>query len=326
MSHPMFEVIRHLSLSSGQTAWTKPNIKFPGLMSSPKHLMNLFAQLAMYNLFGFMVMASACQWETPMFAKTPATMWMHWRGVCRGCMTSQGYPDRYLLLDNTAWDNKNSKMLRFWLKLTALGVIDTCNIGFPIKGHTRTCLDAVGGQAVTRCSHETFETAQELVEVYQRFLDDASLETSCYFRKAWKHDSSPEWDKWLEEIPVTLTGLTGPKAPHLFRILKRKMLSMKDLDSLQYEFAPGHPEDILLLCHMFESSPKPFQAEVAIRAESLPGLISRLTWQPSGEHPRRHVAWKIRNEVKVKADAAFAKHLELVLSCFFFVTKRITDS
>ena len=104
------------------------------------------------------------------------------------------------------------------------------------------------------------------------------------------------------------------------------MLSMKDLDSLQYELAPGHPEDILLLCHMFESSPKPFQAEVAIRAESLPGLISRLTWQPSGEHPRRHVAWKIRNEVKVKADAAFAKHLELVLSSFFFVTKRITDS
>ena len=43
VSHPMFEVIRHLSLSSGQTAWTKPNIKFPGLMSSPKHLMNLFA-------------------------------------------------------------------------------------------------------------------------------------------------------------------------------------------------------------------------------------------------------------------------------------------
>ena len=228
----------------------------------------------------------------------------------------------FLLLDNTARDNKNSKMLRFWLKLTALGVIDTCNIGFPIKGHTHTCLDAVGGQAVTRCSHETFETAQELVEVYQRFLDDASLETSCYFRKAWKHDSSPEWNKWLEEIPVTLTGLTGPKAPHLFRILKRKMLSMKDLDSLQYEFAPGHPEDILLLCHMFESSPKPFQAEVAIRAESLPGLISRLTWQPSGEHPRRHVAWKIRNEVKVKADAAFAKHLELVLSCFFLCHKK----
>jgi hypothetical protein len=162
--------------------------------------------------------------------------------------------------------------------------------------------------------------------VYQCFLDDASLETSCYFRKAWKHDSSPEWDKWLEEIPVTLTGLTGPKAPHLFRILKRKMLSMKDLDSLQYEFAPGHPEDILLLCHTFESSPKPFQAEVAIRAESLPGLISRLTWQPSGEHPRRHVAWKIRNQVKVKADAAFAKHLELVLSRFFTLSQRITDS
>ena len=115
----------------------------------------------------------------------------------------------------------------------------------------------MGGQAVTRCSHETFETAQELVDVYQRFLDDASLETSCYFRKAWKHDSSPEWDKWLDEMPVTMTGLTGPKAPHLFRILRRKMLSMKDLDSLQYDFAPGHPEDILLLCHMYESSPKP---------------------------------------------------------------------
>ena len=215
----------------------------------------------------------------------------------------------FLLLDNTCRDNKNAKMIRWWLKLTALGIIDSCNIGFPQKGHTHNCLDAVGGQAVTRCSHETFETAQELVDVYQRFLDDASLETSCYFRKAWKHDSSPEWDKWLDEMPVTMTGLTGPKAPHLFRILRRKMLSMKDLDSLQYDFAPGHPEDILLLCHMYESSPKPFQAEVAIRAESLPGLLSKLVWQPSGEHPRRHVAWAIRNKVKAKADAALQKHL-----------------
>ena len=129
--------------------------------------------------------------------------------------------------------------------MTALGVIDSCNIAFPMKGHTHTCLNAVGGQAVTRCSHETFE----FVQVCQRLLDSASLETSCYFRNEWKHDSSAEWDKWLEEVPVSLTGLTGPKAPHLFRILKRKMLSIKDLDSLQYEFAPGHPKEILLLCH-----------------------------------------------------------------------------
>lgn len=215
----------------------------------------------------------------------------------------------FLLLDNTCRDNKNSKMIRWWLKLAALNIIDSCNIGFPQKGHTHNCLDAVGGQAVTRCSHETFETAQELVEVYQRFLDDASLETSCYFRKAWKHDSSPDWEKWLAEMPVNMTGLTGPKAPHLFRILRRKMLSVKDLDSLQYDCEPGHPEDIMLLCHMYESSPKPFQAEVAIRAESLPGLHSRLTWQPSGEHQRRHVAWAIRNKVKVKADAALQKYL-----------------
>jgi hypothetical protein len=85
-----------------------------------------------------------------------------------------------------------------------------------------------------------------------------------------------------------------------------------------------HPEDILLLCHMYESSPKPFQAEVAIRAESLPGLLSRLTWQPSGEHPRRHVAWKIRNQVKVKADAALQKHLVFLESklCIFCIFSR----
>ena len=85
-----------------------------------------------------------------------------------------------------------------------------------------------------------------------------------------------------------------------------------------------HPEDILLLCHMYESSPKPFQAEVAIRAESLPGLLSRLTWQPSGEHPRRHVAWKIRNQVKVKADAALQKHLVFLESklCIFCILSR----
>ena len=227
----------------------------------------------------------------------------------------------FLLLDNTCRDNKNAKMIRWWMKLVALNIIDSCSIGFPMKGHTHNCLDAVGGQAVTRCSHETFDTANELVQVYQRFLDGASLESSCYFRKSWKHDSSPEWDKWLDEMPVTLTGLTGPKAPHLFRILTRKLLSMKDLDNLRYDFAPGHPDDILLLCHSYESSPKPFQAEVAIRGESLPGLLSKLTRQPSGEHPRRHVAWKIRNQVKVKADAAFAKHLELCFVHFCLSTK-----
>ena len=227
----------------------------------------------------------------------------------------------FLLLDNTCRDNKNSKMIRFWIKLVAFNIVDAAHIGFPIKGHTHTCLDAVGGQAVTRCSHETFETANELTQVYQRFLDEASLESSCYFRKSWKHDSCPEWDDWMSEVPVVMKGLTGPKAPHLFRIMRRKMLSVKDLDHLEHALSPGHPDDIVVVCHSYMSSPKPFQVEVAVPGEALPSLVARFRRQPFGEHARRHVPFKVRQHVKTKANAALAKRLGrvaqvFVLKCF----------
>ena len=87
-------------------------------------------------------------------------------------------------------------------------------------------LEDVGGQAVKRRSHETFDTANELVQVYQRFLDDASVRWPGVMQVATSgnHGSMIQaLNKWLDEMPATLTGLTGPKAPHLFRIVQKTL-------------------------------------------------------------------------------------------------------
>ena len=135
-----------------------------------------------------------------------------------------------------------------------MDVFATATLLFPIKGHTHGPLDGIGGHCVTRCSHMTFDSANELTHVYQDFLSRASFEEGTFAKSCWKHDESPD-----SEIPLSFANLTGPLAPHGFRILRRKDMTQADLDHAKYRCANQSPDDIILAVFEYMSDPLPYQ-------------------------------------------------------------------
>ena len=218
----------------------------------------------------------------------------------------------YLVLDNTSRDNKNQHMLRFWCKLHVLQVFETIYIAFPTKGHTHGPLDGVGGHATVRCCNETFDTAAELVQVYDKFLADATFEEGTFFQDAYKHDNAADWQQWQQELPLEFSFLTGPKAPHGFRILSRKALTPADLAEAQQtsHVLPGtqpRPDDLMMAVYQHMSDAAPFQICWLLASAEVSGLRRSMAVQPSGLHPRRAISQQDRQQVKQRADAGFKK-------------------
>ena len=145
------------------------------------------------------------------------------------------------------------------MKLICLDVFATATLLFPIKGHTHGPLDGIGGHCVTRCSHMTFDSADELVDVYNGFLSRASFEEGTFAKRCWKHDESPDWNAWIAEIPLSFANLTGPLAPHGFRILRRKDMKQADLNHAKYSCANQSPDDVMLAVYEYMSDPLPYQ-------------------------------------------------------------------
>ena len=129
-------------------------------------------------------------------------------------------PKHYFhIMDNTSSSNKNQFTMKWFVKLIMMGVFQSAVALFPIKGHTHGPLDAVGGHAVVRCSHQTFETADGLVRTYNDFLQQASFEKGTFDASAYKHDDAADWHAWANEVPLSFQHLTGPRAPHGFRFM-----------------------------------------------------------------------------------------------------------
>ena len=78
------------------------------------------------------------------------------RGLSRIFDSLRALPRRVtLVLDNTSSNNKNQIMVRFLLKCKLLGIFDQVYLAFPVKGHTLSPLDSLGGHAVVRCCNST---------------------------------------------------------------------------------------------------------------------------------------------------------------------------
>ena len=132
------------------------------------------------------------------------------RGLSRIYDKLQSLPRHMvLILDNTSSNNKNQLMLKFWLKLQMLKVLETAYVAFPIKGHTHGPLDGLGGHAVVRTSNATFDTAAELTSIYDDFMKKAEFESGTLFRGAEKLDEAADWLSWMEEVPLKLALITG---------------------------------------------------------------------------------------------------------------------
>ena len=224
----------------------------------------------------------------------------------------------YVVLDNTARDNKNQHMLRFWIKLRLMKVFEMIYVCYPVKGHTHGPLDAIGGHAVVRCSNEVFNTPQELVQVYQKFLDTADFEEGTTFKTTYKHDNSANWMEFIDDIELTITAMTGPKAPHGFRILTRKQLTVEEArlsdharcqmpSHVRQQMPVAQPDDLMLAVHQYMSDAKPYQVELLLTAAEVERVRNTMSTQPRGTHPRRRISSEDRNKVATKAMTAFQR-------------------
>ena len=132
-----------------------------------------------------------------------------------------------LIQDNTARECKNSKILKFFIKLKALDILDHAHLGYPEKGHTHGPLDATYGQCCVKIANSEFQDPSEVVDILQGFLDEAALDPGTSQNKqAYKLDESADWEAWWDEVDLRMSQLTGPEAPHWFHICSRKDLSL----------------------------------------------------------------------------------------------------
>ena len=113
----------------------------------------------------------------------------------------------------------------------------------------------------------------------------------------------------MDEIGLDFAQLTGPKAPHGFRIVLRQQLKPEDIaEARQTSFAnapPPHPGDLVLALHQFMSDARPYQVCTLVPANEMESARASVSLQPVGNHPRRHISWADRQKTVQKATAAF---------------------
>ena len=76
-----------------------------------------------------------------------------------------------------------------------------------------------------KLSLEEFEDDMHVVDTLDHFLKASRLDVGTREgAKAYKFDEAAKWVKWAEEVDLAMSALTGPAAPHYFRICRRKHL------------------------------------------------------------------------------------------------------
>ena len=161
----------------------------------------------------------------------------------------------HLQQDNTSRECKNSMILRWAIKLVALAVFEWVSLNYLITGHTHENLDATFGQLAVKLSAHKFDDDKELVELLLKLTGDIGVDThSKRGSLAYKLDEAAEWKAWWEEIHTHFSQLTGPQAPHVFKVCKRRDLGKMDhkeartqTDPLPSNFVPSGDDVVVVI-------------------------------------------------------------------------------
>ena len=220
-----------------------------------------------------------------------------------------------LIQDNTSRECKNQKILKFAIRLVALDCTESFDLSYPEKGHTHGPLDGTFGQMCVKLSLEEFEDDMDVVEILQAFLRTSGLDPNTReAAQAYKLDEAAEWVHWAEQTNLQMSCLTGPEAPHYFRICKRKLVGQggphadgpAELRACYLADHRGYQpngEDVVIIVKDRMSSLEVSQIILAVPAADLPRLRG-LPLQPEGTHDRRVATDKDRQEVRNKALSA----------------------
>ena len=225
--------------------------------------------------------------------------------------THGGLPKGFhLQQDNTCRECKNQKVLKWAIKIVALGVFRWVSLNYLITGHTHEDLDATFGQLTVKLSMSEFDDDMDVVEQLMRLSGGLGIEAQSRRSSiAYKLDEAPEWEHWWDEVGLRLNNLTGPSAPHVFRVCLRSDLGCTAENAAERGVAvqplPGlipHGDDVIIVVKAFMSSPQIHQVIVALPFHGRPNL----SVQPSGLHGRRLGDDRVKGTVARRAEEAFA--------------------
>ena len=221
-----------------------------------------------------------------------------------------------LIQDNTSRECKNQMVLKFGVKLIALNCLESISFLYPEKGHTHGPLDGSFGQMCVKLSLEEFDDDLDVVSILDHFLKTSGLDAGTrQDAKAYKLDEAAEWVEWAEDVDLAMSALTGPEAPHYFRICRRKHVGTDSAHGdgaaeagachrADHRGYQPNGDDVVMVVKDRMASLVVSQLILMLPAADL-GRIRGLPLQPHGTHPRRPASEADRQKVFDAARAAF---------------------
>jgi len=212
----------------------------------------------------------------------------------------------HLQQDNTSRECKNQYIINWAVKLVCLGVFSWVTLAYLITGHTHEDIDGTFGQLTVKMVAEEWDDDIQLLSLLNRLLqslgtDRASRESAL----AYKVDEAADWHGWWSENHVSLSHMTGPNAPHWFRIclLKDVGASHPSEQDVPISSPPGMPNadpgDVVMIVRSRMASPSVQQVLRLVPAAAVQRMHMR---QPQGVVARRQGADDVKRKVARKAE------------------------
>lgn len=220
----------------------------------------------------------------------------------------------HLQQDNTSRECKNQYIINWAAKLVALRVFSWVTLAYLITGHTHEDIDGTFGQLTVKMAAEEWDDDKQLLSMLARLL--SSLGTDRPSREAaaaYKLDEAADWHSWWSENNLSLSHMTGPNAPHWFRVcllgdVGAAHVSEQDVPVSSPAGMPGpDPGDVVVVVRSRMASPSVQQVLRMVPASACQQM--RFV-QPQGVVARRLGAEDVKTKVARKAEAL---HLSGVL-------------
>ncbi len=219
----------------------------------------------------------------------------------------------HLQQDNCSRECKNQNMIKWAIKLVGSGVFKWITLNYLVKGHTHIDIDGTYGQLTIQLSRHEFDYDLDVVQLLLHFLSDLSIEPhSRRGSSAYKLDEMPCWDTWWADIELRISKITGPRAPHWFKVCLRS-----DVEESIVRAAEPFPigvrpagGDVLLITKHFMHDPEILQVCSAL-PESLRcgfqeqplGTARRRAWEPAGRAAVQKCADELLRSEHISAKA-----------------------
>ena len=128
----------------------------------------------------------------------------------------------HLQLDNASGENKNNTVFQFAAYLALRGLCASTSVGFLQSGHTHEDIDMEHGAAARYLARKlpVALTLDSFVGAMRSFLAQRQRANEKAFYAA-RLNVVHDWKSWLRHFAITLKGIAGPGAPHLFHFTRR---------------------------------------------------------------------------------------------------------